>query len=146
MEVFLVSFDRLEEVAILFDKYRCFYNQSSDLASARDFLRERLEYRDSTIFVASSNGCIIGFTQLYPSWSSVSMQRIWILNDLFVEAAYRQQGVARLLMNAAEKFAVATDAVRIVLSTQTSNTLAQDLYESLGYLKNEDFYHYSLTL
>lgn len=146
MEVFLPSFEQLEELSKLFDQYRIFYRQSSDIASAKKFLQERFKKNDSTIFVAHNHGYIMGFTQLYPSFSSVSMQPIWILNDLFVEEAYRHQGVAHSLMKSAENFARETGTIRITLSTQVANIVAQSLYESLGYKKNQDFYHYALQL
>jgi GNAT superfamily N-acetyltransferase len=146
MEVFQASYEHLEEVSTLFDQYRMFYNSSSDYEAARQFLKERFEKRDSTIFLASIDGCIVGFTQLYPSFSSVSMKRVWILNDLFVDEGYRGNGVAKLLMSAAENFAWETGSVRIVLATQISNIAAQSLYESRGYAKDEEFYHYALRL
>jgi ribosomal protein S18 acetylase RimI-like enzyme len=146
MEVVLAKMEDLEEVATLFDRYRVFYNQSSDLEAARSFLQERFHQKDSRIFVARDNERIVGFTQLYPSFSSVSMKTVWILNDLFVAEAYRNRGVAKSLMVAAANFAKETAAVRIVLSTQVANLAAQSLYRSLGYIKNEDFYYYALAL
>lgn len=146
MEVFQASSAHLEEVSKLFDQYRMFYKSSSNYEAARQFLRERFEKRDSTIFVASIGGCIVGYTQLYPSFSSVSMKRVWILNDLFVDEGYRGNGVAKSLMSAAENFARETGSVRIVLATQISNVAAQSLYESCGYAKDEEFYHYALRL
>jgi ribosomal protein S18 acetylase RimI-like enzyme len=123
-----------------------FTGQPSDLETARKFIQERFHKGDSTIFVVSNNGHIVGFTQLYPSFSSVSMKRIWILNDLFVEQTCRKQGAAKLLLSSAEDFARQTGAIRISLATQTSNVAAQSLYESLGYCKDEEFHHYSLKL
>ena len=146
MEVLLANLEQLEEVSELFDQYRVFYKQPTDLESAMKFLQERLQQHDSTIFIARDNGIAIGFTQLYPSFSSVSMKRIWILNDLFVDEHSRNKGVAKSLMNKAEEFARSTGAVRIALSTQISNPIAQYLYESRGYKKDEDFYHYALSL
>ena len=146
MEIFLANVEQLEEVSKLFDQYRSFYQQAADPKAAMKFIQERFQKTDSTIFVATDNGHSIGFTQLYPSFSSVSMQRIWILNDLFVVENYRKKGVAKLLMNAAAEFGRATGAVRIVLSTQIANTPAQNLYASLGYQKDENFYHYALSL
>ncbi len=139
MEVFQARFEHLEEVSKLFDQYRVFYKSSSDLKAAKKFLQERFQKGDSIIFVVSNDGCIVGFTQLYPSFSSVSMKRVWILNDLFVEQACRKKGVAKLLLSAAEDFARETEAIRIILATQISNITAQSLYESLGYCKDEDF-------
>ncbi|WP_271254347.1 GNAT family N-acetyltransferase [Pseudanabaena sp. Chao 1811] len=146
MQVTLASLEHLDEVSRLFDQYRVFYNQPSDLNAAKNFLQDRLQAQDSTIFIASEGGHVVGFTQLYPSFSSVSMKRVWILNDLFVDEPYRKQGVAKLLMNAAEQFARETGAVRLVLETQISNIAAQSLYESLGYIKDKDFYNYALHL
>jgi len=146
MEVFKASFEHFEELANLFDQYRVFYKSVSDIESAKKFLQERFQKGDSIIFVVSNDGHIVGFTQLYPSFSSVSMKRVWILNDLFVEPAYRKKGVAKLLLSAAEDFARETEAIRIILATQISNTTAQSLYESLGYCKDEEYSHYSLRL
>lgn len=146
MEVFVASSEHLEEVSKLFDQYRIFYQQPSDMESARKFLQERFQKNDSMVLVVRNHEHIMGFTQLYPSFSSVSMQPIWILNDLFVEEAYRHQGVAHSLMKSAENFARETGAIRITLSTQVANIVAQSLYESLGYKKNQDFYHYALQL
>lgn len=146
MKVFQANFEHLEEVSKLFDQYRVFYKSSSDYEAAREFLKERFEKEDSTMFAASVGGRIVGFTQLYPSFSSVSMKRIWILNDLFVDEGYRGKGVAKALMSAAENFARETKCIRIVLATQISNVAAQSLYESRGYAKDQEFYHYALRL
>jgi ribosomal protein S18 acetylase RimI-like enzyme len=146
MEVFLANIEQLEEVSNLFDRYRSFYEQPTDLQAATKFIQSRFHNNDSTIFVAKDNGLSIGFIQLYPSFSSVSMKKIWILNDLFVEEKSRHKGAAKLLMNTATDFARRSGVIRIVLSTQITNTPAQDLYVSLGYQKDENFYHYALSL
>jgi hypothetical protein len=88
MEVLLAHVEHLQEVSKLFDRYRVFYKQSSDIEAAKAFLQERFQKHDSIIFVALDNELIVGFTQLYPSFSSVSMKRAWILNDLFVDGNY----------------------------------------------------------
>uniref|UniRef100_A0A832M2R0 GNAT family N-acetyltransferase n=1 Tax=Oscillatoriales cyanobacterium SpSt-402 TaxID=2282168 RepID=A0A832M2R0_9CYAN len=146
MMINLVSPDCLEELAELFDQYRVFYGQSSDLGSAKHFLRQRFKHQDSIIFIAKEHQILTGFTQLYPSFSSVSMKRLWILNDLFVVETHRRKGVAKSLMDAAEKFAAESGAVRLVLATQMTNIAAQKLYESRNYRKDEMFYHYTLGL
>jgi GNAT superfamily N-acetyltransferase len=133
IKVFQAHIKHLEEVSALFDQYRVFYKQPSNLEAARAFMQERFQKNDSTVFVVRDDGQMVGYIQLFPSFSSVSMKRVWILNDLFVQEAHRKKGVAKLLMDAAENFARETDAVRIILSTQVSNIAAQSLYESLGY-------------
>lgn len=146
MRVFLASIERLEALSVLFDQYRVFYQQASDLDAARLFLKKRFDHRDSIIFAASEHDQIVGFIQLYPSFSSVSLKQVWILNDLFVAFPHRRKGVAQLLMATAKQYAQETGAIRIILATQQSNHAGQSLYESLGYEKDEAFYHYSLRL
>lgn len=146
MEVFLANINHLESVSLIFDQYRIFYNQASNIEAAKEFLKERFEKNDSVVFAANDNGKLIGFTQLYPSFSSVSMKRVWILNDLYVEESYRRRGIAKLLMSAAEEYAKESGAVRVILATQISNITAQKLYEARDYIKNEEFYHYALPL
>ncbi|WP_308796384.1 GNAT family N-acetyltransferase [Tolypothrix sp. FACHB-123] len=116
------------------------------MEAAKEFLKERFKHNDSLVFLAQDNAEIIGFTQLYPSFSSVSMKRVWILNDLYVKESHRRQKVATSLINAAQDYAKQSGAVRIVLATQISNTTAHKLYESQGYIKDVEFYHYALRL
>ena len=130
----------------LFDGYRVFYKQDSDVAAAQSFLKQRFEQDDSVTFVAELDGKLRGFTQLFPSFSSVSMQRLWILNDLFVASAARKRGVAEALMAAAKEFAVSTDSKSIILETDLDNVKAQALYDKLGYSKQTDTYHYFLPV
>ena len=133
-------------VAPLFDAYRQFYGQPADAALAATFIRDRLNNNESVIFIAFDGNAAVGFTQLYRSFSSVSARPIWILNDLFVSPAARRTGVGRVLLEAARNHGLATGARRIVLSTATTNTGAQALYESFGYKLDEQFLVYELDL
>jgi GNAT superfamily N-acetyltransferase len=146
MEVTLADSTRVLEIAELFDEYRIFYQQESDIEGALVFLNARLKNKDSVIYTANDDSGLMGFAQLYPSYSSVSMKRIWILNDLFVREPCRRKNIARQLMQAARNHAEATDAVRLAIATQTFNVPAQRLYESMGYVKDEDFFNYALRL
>jgi ribosomal protein S18 acetylase RimI-like enzyme len=114
--------------------------------AAKEFIKERLERQDSVILLATKDNKPVGYTQLFPSFSSVSMKRVWILNDLFVIPEMRNQGIAKALMNAAKDYAIATKAVRIVLATEVTNIVAQKLYETMGYRKFDEFYHYILAI
>ncbi len=137
----------LDLIAPLFDAYRQFYQQTPDLALARQFLRERLERDESVIFVAlRSNEAAVGFTQLYPSFSSASARRIYILNDLFVDPAARRNGVGQRLLAAAAEFGRRAGAIRLTLSTAHSNTTAQSLYEAQGWRRDDVFRSYHLPL
>jgi ribosomal protein S18 acetylase RimI-like enzyme len=130
-------------VEALFDKYRVFYHQPSDIALARQFLQQRLSNNESVIFAAADDqdGEIVpaGFTQLYPLYSSVQAQKNWILNDLYVEANYRKQGVGRKLIEAAMQFAKGEGATYIQLETMPDNITAQRLYESIGFTQYNPF-------
>ncbi len=146
MNVTLADSSSIPKLANLFNQYRIFYGEKTDLQAATDFLTSRFNNKDSVILVAHENSKMSGFIQLYPSFSSVGMQKIWILNDLFVDTDFRRQKIARNLMEAAKRYAKETGALRIDLATQTSNIIAQNLYESMGYTKNESFFHYSLPI
>ncbi len=120
----------LDAVIPLFDAYRQFYGQDSDIALAKEFLTVRVANNESVIFLAkNAEGKAVGFTQLYPSFSSVSARRIWILNDLFVTEDARGQGIGKALMNAAKQHAGQTFAKGLALSTQKENAGAR-LYTS----------------
>jgi len=139
--------DDVAEVAELFNAYRVFYQQKADTALAAEFISQRIANQESVIFYAhdeQANG--LGFTQLYPTFSSVSARKSWILNDLYVAAAARKCGVAKKLMDKAKEHAVTTGANGIALETSEDNTNAQGLYESLGYKKSSGFYNYFLAL
>ncbi|ANE48138.1 acetyltransferase [Paenibacillus swuensis] len=137
----------LQAIAILFNAYRMFYGQETNLELAETFIRERYDLQESVIFAAKdSNGTLLGFTQLYPSFSSVSAKRLWILNDLYIAEDSRSRGVGRALMEESRLYAIETGSKGITLQTAKDNFLAQHLYESLGYKKETDFYEYFLKL
>jgi GNAT superfamily N-acetyltransferase len=123
----------LDALAILFDGYRRFYGQDSDIAGARDWLRSRLRLGESVVLVAASADALVGFTQLYPMYSSVRMARTWILNDLFVAENARRGGVARALLDAAARFAQDEGAAGISLETTRDNAPARALYLAAGW-------------
>lgn len=135
----------LESLVPLFDAYRVFYGTVSDPECARRFLGERLAKSESRVFMAWEKGRGIGFTQLYPSFSSVSMKRLWILNDLFVAPESRETGVGEALMRRAEEFARADGAKGLSLATQSGNLKAQSLYGRMGYRQDNQFFHFHLV-
>lgn len=148
-EIIRAQTKHVEHVARLFDAYRAFYEQESDLDRARNFIKARLEKEESIIFLALTTDSPIepfGFTQLYPSFSSVSTKRLWILNDLFVAEKARRFGVAKALMDKAKEFATETGSKGLILETAMDNTPAQKLYESIGYSKDDEYYRYYLNV
>jgi len=144
IQIIRANRDHALDVAALFDEYRAFYGQPRDPQGALDFISARLRKQDSVILFAwhLEEGYGMGFTQLYPSFSSVAMQRIYILNDLYVTASARRKGVAARLLRAAETFARAAGAIRLELATAPDNHAAQALYEAEEWLR-DPFFHYS---
>ena len=137
--------DDVQDVAPLFNAYRVFYKQPEDLIGATVFLTERLMTNESVIFIAYADGIPVGFTQLYPIFSSVSMQRTWLLNDLFVDGACRGKGIGRALLNTAKVYGRSTNSKWLMLQTGKENFSAQALYEKDGWTKESDFF-YTVTL
>ena len=131
----------------LYSGYRVFYKQEPEPEREKAFLQDRLAKRESVIFIAvdAVTGTGVGFTQLYPMFSSVRMKTIWILNDLFVSDSARGQGVAANLMNRAEQYSRESDSAGLELATGKDNHPAQALYEKRGWSKENDFFHYSLN-
>ena len=139
------TIDDLDTIAPLFDAYRQFYSQPSDLQRAHDWLRDRLQRDESVVLLAERDGMAIGFTQLYATFSSVRTARLWTLNDLFVHEDGRRDGVARALLGAAVQFARDDGAAGIQLETSRDNAPARALYRAAGW--NEDASQwYSLAL
>lgn len=135
----------IPEIGRLFDLYRQFYECDADLELATNFIRDRLANNESVIFVAEEGESLKGFTQLYESFCSVEVMKIFILYDLYVDADVRNGGVGAKLMNAATDFARENGAGRLDLLTAKDNYPGQHLYEKLGYVKvNEEFFAYSL--
>lgn len=135
----------LEAVAPLFDRYRQFYGKH-DAAASHAFIAQRLQRGESVVLLAELDGVAAGFTQLYPSFSSVRAARVWVLNDLYVEAFARRHGVAQALLATAAEFARNDGAIELVLETTPDNRPAQALYEAHGWQRYDDTLRYRLPL
>jgi ribosomal protein S18 acetylase RimI-like enzyme len=123
----------LAQLAELFDQYRIFYHKDSDIPAAESFLKERIENKDSEIFVAEENGNLVGFVQLYPLFSSTRMKRYWLLNDLYVNQNYRGKGYSKELIENAKELAKSTNASGVLLETGKSNDIGNQLYPACGF-------------
>ena len=135
-----------DELSLLFNDYRVFYGQNSDMDSARKFISERLEKNDSILFASFKNNVMRGFVQLYPSFSSVAMKRTYYLNDLFVCEDFRKKGIAEALINKSIEFAKENSAARITLCTQIENEAAKNLYNKCGFVKNTAYDYFNFAL
>lgn len=142
MNIQKATLNDLDALTELFDLYRLFYEQKSDLIGAKEFLQERLRNEESIVFIAYDEHDAIGFTQLFPSFSSVSMKRSWVLNDLYVKESARRRGVAEKLIKTAIDFAKETGAKGVLLETAEGNVNAQKLYEKIGFEKESSYFYY----
>jgi ribosomal protein S18 acetylase RimI-like enzyme len=153
MEIKRINKQEADLVTDLFNKYRIFYKQSSDMVVAKKFIQLRLDNNESIIFVAlaaiNDRKLPVGFTQLYPAYSSVRAVKYWILNDLYVEPDHRKQGIGEELIKTVIAFAKKDNVTIVELSTAIDNYTAQHLYENIGFKKqvaDDDFFTYRFTL
>jgi len=141
LEIIVANSSYLSQASELFDAYRQFYKQVSNIAAARQFLSERMAQGESMIYLAidKGSGQAVGFMQIYPSFSSISLKKLLILNDLFVIPEYRKQGVAKALIDTAKKLAKKEGAKGLSLKTAHDNIAGQKLYEACGFKLDTDF-------
>ena len=137
----------LKNLSVLFNSYRMFYGKKFDLKVAEEFLRSRIEKKDSKIFVCDSNNELSGFVQLYPLFSSTRVSKYWLLNDLYVDVNKRGKGFSKLLIERSKELVIESKACGMMLETEKSNDIGNKLYPSTGFKKNElsNFYEWIPT-
>ena len=137
----------IEQIGKLFDSYRQFYKYDSDISKSTNYIKERIIKNESKIFIAiDKDNNAIGFVQLYETFGSLDLGKIIILYDLYVNKKFRKINIGKELMIASYIYAKKIKAKRIQLSTSIDNFIGQSLYESLGYIKDKDFYTYDLEI
>ena len=134
----------LDQLSILFDSYRMFYGKESDIDISKKFLESRLSNKDSKVFICEVNNVIIGFVQLYPLFSSTRVSKYWLLNDLFVGSEHRGKGYSKLLINKAKELVKDSNACGMMLETEKSNKIGNNLYPKTGFKINDlsNFYEW----
>lgn len=140
----IASSKDIDAIALLFDAYRQFYQQSSDLPLATRFIRDRVAKEESVIILAeNAERQILGFCQMYPSFCSVEAVPIYTLYDLFVQPEARRSGAGKVLLQAAERHAARNGVARMDLTTAKTNLAGQSLYEAMGWERDALFFAYS---
>ena len=136
--------NHLDDLAVLFDAYHVFYKKETDLDAAKKFLRERLANDQSVIFMVYNDSRAVGFTQLYPVFSSVNMAAVWLLNDLFVDPVYHGKKIGKQLLEAAQNHCTASGAKGVSLETEQTNVVGNKLYPIMGFEKDTEhnFYYW----
>jgi GNAT superfamily N-acetyltransferase len=145
IQVVEADLSNLEVLAPLFDAYRVWYRKPSNLEGSRDFLQERIRQKESKIYLAmDKDRGAVGFVQLYPSFSSTRLRRLWILNDLFVKPSERGKGHSKLLIGRAKMLCKETYAAGLLLETETTNVIGNQLYPAEGFeLEKNNFYFWT---
>lgn len=134
----------LDLVVELFDKYRVFYEKESDMENATEFISDRLKLNDSEIIVAETDRkSLVGFVQLYPIFSSTRMQRLWLLNDLFLDKEFRGKGISKQLIESTKEFCKLTNACGLILETAKTNIIGNELYPKVGFSLDNEHNYYS---
>ncbi len=141
MKIIQANLNHLDLIAPLFDQYRVFYRQDSNIEAATQFIKDRLTKKESIILLAFAESKPVGFTQLFHSFSSVSLLPLFILNDLYVNSNYRKQGFGVALLNEAKAICKKHNYKGLALQTETTNP-AQKLYESLGWKIDKDLQYF----
>ena len=137
MNIITAQLQHLDSLATLFNGYRVFYRQESDILAAKEFLKARLENGDSIIYIAFIDDVAVGFTQLYPLFSSVSREPMYILNDLYIDSNHRSKNIGTSLIDKAKSLCEEKKYKGLIIQTETTNP-AQHLYQRLGFVKDQD--------
>lgn len=134
----------LDSLTELFEEYRVFCGCDKNPKETKFFLKKLIANEESIIFIAidSETDRVMGFVNLYPSYSTLALQRLWILNDLGVSGDFRGRGVSKALIQRVKEFAQETNAIRIELKTGVKNTAARSLYKSLNFTVDENNVYY----
>jgi GNAT superfamily N-acetyltransferase len=144
MNIEKATLSDLEELNDLFDGYRVFYEKKSNKEASKEFLKERIENKESVIYIVrDSEGVGAGFVQLYPLFSSTRMKRFWLLNDLYVEKEFRGQGFSKALIEKAKEHCIDIQACGMMLETAKDNHVGNQLYTTTGWTLDEDHNYYT---
>jgi GNAT superfamily N-acetyltransferase len=136
----------LSKIVPVFDSYREYFKQERNPTEVEKFLFDKFEHLESVIFIAEQNSEVIGFAQLYPIFSSLTLERVWLLNDFFICEDYRNKGVGKQLFEKVKEFTLLTKSKGIELTVEHINEKAWQFWESQGFILDEEFRNYFYRL
>ena len=147
LEITRATIDDLEALLPLVTGYRIFYEREPD-PRERELVERNLREGRSTIFFArdAESGAVVGFVQLFQTYSTVWLGPQLVLEDLFVAPAARGAGAATKLLERAEAHARDIGAVGMFLETAMDNEIAQRVYERAGWTREDRFLKYNAKL
>ena len=100
--------------------------------------------RRINLIVASKRGRLVGYALYFYTYSSFLAKPTLYLEDLFVLAEYRKQGVGFALFRKCVDIAVSERCGRMEWAVLTWNVKALRFYEKLGARRMSDWYVYRL--
>lgn len=142
-QIEIATLNHLDEFAELFNDYRVFYRQPADVERGKAFLRERITNQETVTFLIKAEGKFVGFAQLYPLFHYKALQRQWLLSDLFVNHGYRGRGLSIALIDRCKAYCDETDACGLLLETEKTNEIGNNLYPKCGFELDEDHNYYN---
>lgn len=146
MDIKTCNINDLDKLTPLFDDYRQHFKQSSDQAAVREYLRARLESEQALIYLAQSDDDLHGFVVLYPSFSSIGLAPIWILNDFYLKSGNNKRLMAKQLLDKISEDCRQAGVIRIEVTTRKENHKLHRLYKDYGFEKDYKYDHYFLQL
>ncbi|SEW52217.1 GNAT family N-acetyltransferase [Chitinophaga arvensicola] len=142
-QIEVATLDHLNEFAVLFDQYRVFYRQLSDVERGKAFLKERITRNETVTFLIRDNGQLAGFAQLYSLFHYKALQRQWLLSDLYVAPAHRGRGLSIALIDRCKQYCNETEACGLLLETEKTNDIGNRLYPRCGFELDENHNYYN---
>lgn len=147
MQIEQLSEKYIDQLIDVVEEYRKFCGFSASYEQTKKFFQYLFTNEKSVTFIAiSDNDEVMGFVNLYPSYSTLALSKIWILNDLAVSSRFRRMGLAQKLIKRVITFAEETGAVRVELKTQITNRGAQKFYSEIGFKVDKDNIYYQVPV
>lgn len=140
------TIEDLPKLVPIFDSYREYFKHPKDPLKVESFLYEKFEHLESVMFIAEQQSEVIGFAQLYPIFSSLSLQRVWLLNDFYITEQCRNGGIGKQLFAKVKEFTLLTKSKGIELSVEHTNKKAWHFWENQGFKVDDEFRYYFYKL
>jgi GNAT superfamily N-acetyltransferase len=145
----IVAEDDLPDLLPLMRGYCDFYEvapaDEALLAMSR-VLIEDPERQGLQLIARDDDGQAVGFATIFWTWSTLSADRLGVMNDLFVSQDARGGGVADALIAACADQCRDRGVPDLAWQTAKTNARAQVVYERVGATRDDRWLDYSLSV
>lgn len=122
-----------------------FWPRHSEADIKKDFKRMLGSKSEQSFLCRNERGYAVGFINVairtdYVEGSKTSP--VGYLEGIYVKRAYRNQGIAKMLFAAAQKWFAKKKVSEIGSDAVTSNKVSQKFHKSLGFKKGETIIHF----